>query len=94
VSGAVGRLHPQAAMGPAMVVAGEGSVFGDQGSPGGDEGQDEVEQEAKEADHGSDRVPRWSVSGTAGVRAGQDGRTRGESRIGGRAGPVTVGDTG
>jgi hypothetical protein len=53
-------------------------VFGDQGCPGGDEGQDEVEQEAKEADHGSDRVPRWSVSGTAGVRAGQDGRPRGE----------------
>ena len=32
-------------------------VFGDQGCPGRDEGQDEVEQKAKEADHGSDRVP-------------------------------------
>jgi hypothetical protein len=32
-------------------------VFGDQGCSGGDEGQDEVEEEAKEANHGSDRVP-------------------------------------
>ena len=62
-------------------------VFGDQGCPGDDPGQDEAEQEAKEADHGSDRVPRWSVSGTAGVRrAGQDGRTRG----GRGSGPATA----
>ena len=62
-------------------------VLGDQGSAGREEGQDGVEQEAKEADHGSDRVPRWSVSGTAGVRrAGQDGRTRG----GRGSGPATA----
>jgi hypothetical protein len=48
-------------------------VLGDQGCAGRDEGQDEVEQEAKEADHGSDRVPRWSVPGTAGVGAWQGG---------------------
>jgi hypothetical protein len=45
-------------------------VLGDQGCPGRDEGQDEAEQEAKEADHGCDRLPRWSVPRTAGVRAG------------------------
>ena len=53
-------------------------VLGDQGCAGRDEGQDEVEQEAKKGDHGSDRVPRWCVSGTAGDSAGQGGRARGE----------------
>jgi hypothetical protein len=70
-------------------------VLGDQGCAGRDEGQDEVEQEAKEADHGSDRVPRWSVPGTAGVRAGHTVVGRGwRSPIGCRTGIVTVGDTG
>ena len=32
-------------------------VLGDQSCPGFEEGQDEVEQEAKERDHGSERVP-------------------------------------
>jgi hypothetical protein len=44
-------------------------VRGDEGCPGRAEGQNDVEQEAKEGGHGSDRVTRWSVSGTAGVRA-------------------------
>lgn len=48
----------------------EDQVLGDQGCAGRDEGQDEVEHEAKEADHGSDRVPRWTFSGAAGVRPG------------------------
>ena len=71
-------------------------VLGDQGCAGRDEGQDEVEQEAKEADHGSDRVPRWSVPGTAGVCAGQGGRARGEGagrvprRPGHRRGPDQI----
>src|ERR1035438_2303164 len=36
-----------------------------------------AEPDRSEGDHGSDRVTRWSVSGTAGVRAGQGGRARG-----------------
>src|ERR1022692_2708924 len=48
-------------------------VFGDQGCSGRDEGQDDVEPEAKEGDHGSARVPRWSVPGTAGVGVWQGG---------------------
>jgi hypothetical protein len=69
-------------------------VLGDQGCAGRDEGQDDVEPEAKEGDHGCDRVPRWSVSGTAGGRAGQGGRARGRSRIWGRDSHITVGETG
>jgi len=48
-------------------------VFGHQGCSGRDEGQDDVEPEAKEGDHGSARVPRWSVPGTAGVGVWQGG---------------------
>ena len=36
----------------------EDQVLGDQGCPGRDEGQDDVEQEAKEGDHDSERLPR------------------------------------
>ena len=52
-------------------------VLGDQGSAGRDEGQDDVEPEAKEGDHGSARVPRWSVPGTAGSRCGAGRSVRG-----------------
>ena len=49
-------------------------VLGDQGCPGCEECQDEVEQEPKERDHGSEGVPRRLAPGTAGNRAGQSGR--------------------
>lgn len=38
-------------------------VLGDQCCPGPDEGQDDVEQEAKESDHGNERLPRRPVLG-------------------------------
>src|ERR1017187_8158251 len=62
---------------PAPEEAPGGTVLADDGL-GFPQGQDEVEQEAKEADHGSDRVPPWTFSGTAGVCGGQGGRARGE----------------
>jgi hypothetical protein len=55
-------------------------VLGDQGCPGRDEGQDDVEQETKEGDHGSERLPRRPVPG--------------RERIWRRDGHVTVGKTG
>ena len=50
-------------------------VLADQCCPRCEEGQDEVGNwEAKERDHGSERVPRRLAPGTAGNRAGQSGR--------------------
>jgi len=55
-------------------------VFGDQGCSGRDEGQDDVEQQAKEGDHGSERLP-WRPA-------------PGREQIWRRDGHVTVGKTG
>jgi hypothetical protein len=84
VSGAVRRLHPEAAMGPAMIVdqvvvenaLGMLLVF------------DEV------GDHGSERLPRWSVPDTAGVCKGEGGRVRGGCGSGTAIPHVTLGESG
>ena len=55
-------------------------VLGDQGCPRRDEGQDDVEQEAKEGDHDSERLPRRPVPD--------------RKQISRRDGHVTVGKTG
>jgi hypothetical protein len=53
-------------------------VLGDQHCPGCEDGQDDIEQEAKEGDHGPERVPRWSVPGTVGHPGRAGGRVRGQ----------------
>jgi hypothetical protein len=62
-------------------------ILGDQGCPGCDEGQDEVEQKAKEADHGSDRVPRWTFSARRASVRGRVGGRGGGRRSGAATAP-------
>jgi hypothetical protein len=69
-------------------------VLGDQGCPGRDDGQDDVEQEAKEGDHGSERLPHGLFLARPGVRGGQVVGCGGSLRIWCRNGHLTIGETG
>jgi len=69
-------------------------VLGDQHCPGCEDGQDNIEQEAKEDDHGPERLPRWSIRGTVERPWRAGGRVRGQVEDWRRDGHVTVGETG